>query len=105
MEGQICKGFTQIKAVAESHFKNLYSAVTQGNEEETTDLLSKIPLRISPEENTALINPFTEEEITKVIWSMEPNKAPGPDRFTIHFYKTCWDIIKFDLQKIIRGLL
>ena len=104
-KGQIYKGFTQIKAAREIHFRNLYSAGTQGNEEETYDLLSNIPLLFSPEDNTTLINPFTKEEITKVIWSMELDKPPGPDGFTVHFYKTCWDIIKFDLQKIIRGLL
>jgi len=34
---------------------------------------------------------------------MESNKAPGPDSFTIHFFKVCWDIIKIDLLKMIQG--
>eukprot|EP00253_Pinus_taeda_P012435 PITA_12435 len=34
---------------------------------------------------------------------MDSDKAPGPDGFTIHFYKMCWDIIKTDLLKIIKG--
>lgn len=34
---------------------------------------------------------------------MEPNKAPGPDGFSIHFYRICWDIIKFDLLRMIKG--
>eukprot|EP00253_Pinus_taeda_P020290 PITA_20290 len=77
----------------------------QGNEEETADLLSNIPLLVSPEDNSALINPIIEEEITKVIWSMDSNKALGLDGFTIHFYKTCWDIIKADLLKMIKGFM
>jgi hypothetical protein len=36
---------------------------------------------------------------------MESDKAPGPDGFTIHFYKTCWDIIKADLLKMIKGFM
>jgi hypothetical protein len=36
---------------------------------------------------------------------MESDKAPGPDGFTIHFYKVCWNIIKRDLQKMIKGFM
>eukprot|EP00253_Pinus_taeda_P024857 PITA_24857 len=69
------------------------------------NLLSNIPLLVSPEDNFALINPITEEEIIKVIWSMDSDKAPGPDGFTIHFYKTYWDIVKADLLKMAKGFM
>jgi len=36
---------------------------------------------------------------------MEPDKAPGPDGFSIHFYRLCWEIIKSDLLIMIHGLL
>ena len=34
---------------------------------------------------------------------MEPDKAPRPNRFTIHFYRACWDIIKIDLLRMIKA--
>lgn len=40
---------------------------------------------------------FTEQEIWEAIKSMPPDKAPGPDGFSVLFYQTCWDIIKGDL--------
>jgi hypothetical protein len=49
------------------------------------------------------MKPFTEEEICNVIWSMEPDKAPGPDGFSIHFYRACWEIIKIDLLRMIKA--
>jgi hypothetical protein len=51
------------------------------------------------------LKPTNEEEISKIIWSMDPDKAPGPDGFTIHFYRICWDIIKPDLIRMIKGFL
>eukprot|EP00253_Pinus_taeda_P023537 PITA_23537 len=77
----------------------------QSNDEETVAFLSNIPNPISPEENAILCRPITEKEIINVIWAMEADKAPGPDGFTIHFFKTCWHIIKADLQKMIRGFM
>lgn len=52
-----------------------------------------------PTRNLAhLEEPFTEAEIEKVIKSMPPDKAPGPDGFTGRFYATCWHIIKEDIM-------
>ena len=48
-----------------------------------------------------LENPFTAEEVEKVIKSMPMDKASGPDGFTGRFYATCWDIIKVDFMKVM----
>eukprot|EP00253_Pinus_taeda_P035869 PITA_35869 len=47
----------------------------------------------------------TKEEVSKIVWSMEPDKAPGPDGFTIHFYRICWALVKPDLLRMIRGFM
>eukprot|EP00253_Pinus_taeda_P032916 PITA_32916 len=36
---------------------------------------------------------------------MEPNKAPGPDGFSIHFYRIFWGISKDDQFRMIKGFL
>ena len=36
---------------------------------------------------------------------MEPDKTPGPDGFSIHFYKLCWELIKPDLLRMIHEFL
>lgn len=33
-----------------------------------------------------------------MVWSIEDDKAPGLDGFTMTFFKECWDIIKKDLM-------
>ena len=48
---------------------------------------------------------FSEKEVVDVIWAMEPNKAPGPDGFSSHFYRLCWNVIKFDLLQMISSFL
>jgi len=34
---------------------------------------------------------------------MATDKAPGPDGFTIEFFKACWPIIKADLFNLIKN--
>jgi hypothetical protein len=74
-------------------------------EEENSAFLSHVPRRVNEEDNTSLLKPFSEDEINNVIWMMEPDKAPGPDGFSIHFYRICWDIIKADLFRMIKNFL
>eukprot|EP00253_Pinus_taeda_P028879 PITA_28879 len=98
--GQGYNGFAQIKEAAVTHFHNLLSAERNGNEEDAEEFLSTIPNLVNEEDNDSLLSPVTEEEITNVVWSMEPNKAPGPDGFSAHFYRICWEIIKIDLFRM-----
>jgi Reverse transcriptase (RNA-dependent DNA polymerase) len=53
--------------------------------------------KVSTSENASLISPFTENEIKSVIFSMNSNKAPRPDGFSILFYQKFWDLIKHDI--------
>ncbi|RVX06486.1 Transposon TX1 uncharacterized 149 kDa protein [Vitis vinifera] len=53
---------------------------------------------ISEESALRLDSPFTEEEISKAIFQLDRDKAPGPDGFTIAVFQECWDVIKEDLR-------
>lgn len=33
---------------------------------------------------------------------LDGDKVPGPDGFTLAFYKTCWEVIKGDLMLVIK---
>ena len=49
-----------------------------------------------------LENPFTKEEIDKVVKEMPNDKSPGPDGFNAAFTKHCWDIIAEDFYTLIQ---
>ena len=55
----------------------------------TSEFRSNVPSLVSEEKNGELMVPFSEKEIIDIIWSMEPDKDPGPDGFSFHFYRVC----------------
>jgi hypothetical protein len=61
---------------------------------EAIGMLANIPELVSEEENNQLTQDVLEEEIVKEIWSLDPDKALGPDKFPIRLYLSYWDIIK-----------
>jgi len=61
--------------------------------------------KISDDDNTALTRPFNEIEIKEALFSMEKNKAAGPDKIPIEFYQSCWDIVKGDIMQLFADFL
>jgi len=44
------------------------------------------------------VKPIEEEEIFNAIWDLEIDKAPGPNGFSISFYRSFWILTKMDLK-------
>ena len=68
----------------------------------SAEFSENVPSLVSSEDNEDLMKPFTKQEILDVIWDMEPDKALGPDGFSVHFYRV-WNIIKLDLIHMVLG--
>jgi hypothetical protein len=47
--------------------------------------------------------PFSELEIKEAIDDMPADKAPGPDGYSITFFRSCWEIIKDDIMKAVNA--
>eukprot|EP00253_Pinus_taeda_P018691 PITA_18691 len=91
-----------IKKAASSHYRDLLTE-SQG-EEDYSDLLQYLPKGITKDLNDMLNREIDEEEIKRTIWTLQPDKAPGPDGFPICFYREFWHLIKKDLTKMLRGV-
>ena len=90
-----------ISTEVRSFFENLYNDEENVSQECMDEMVRDIPSLISPEETLHLEAPITEEEVKKAIWSLHPDKAPGPDGFPIRFYRSFWSLIKKDLMRLI----
>jgi hypothetical protein len=41
---------------------------------------------------------FEEIEVLEVVKGIDGGKAPGPDGFTMAFFKSCWVVVKHDVM-------
>ncbi|XP_059068884.1 uncharacterized protein LOC131859306 [Cryptomeria japonica] len=62
---------------------------------------SSIPQLIIDEDNAMLMAPFFILEVKDVVFSMSPNKAPGPNGFTTLFFQKCWSFLGEDLHLLL----
>nr|GEX22641.1 hypothetical protein [Tanacetum cinerariifolium] len=69
------------------------------NKKEALDLAqkAKFPSLLSLELANDMEVDVTSDEIKKVVWDCGPDKSPGPDGFTLDFFRRFWSIVGEDV--------
>eukprot|EP00253_Pinus_taeda_P031988 PITA_31988 len=101
VDGRVVTEQEKIKEAASQHFKTLLTA--DPHYLENPDVLSIIENKISEAQNADLDKEITLEEIEWSLHSMPLDKAPGPDGFTVAFYRSHWEIIKKDYIRMVKN--
>lgn len=97
--GQWCETEDQIKQEVEQYFRNLF---TTSNPSGYDEILSGIPRSITESMNKNLTRSVDEAEIKKALFSMHPNKAPGPDGMSPLFFQKYWSIVSTDVVNFVK---
>eukprot|EP00253_Pinus_taeda_P006269 PITA_06269 len=101
VEERVLTDQEEIKDAASRHFQTLLTA--DPNYLENPYFLNIMGNKISEAQSAELDKEITTEEIEWSILSMPSDKAPGPDGFTVAFYKTHWEIIKKDYIRMAKN--
>lgn len=59
--------------------------------------------RCTTHDSERLTAVVTEEEIKRVLFSMPSNKSPGPDGYTVEFFKGAWAVVGKELMVAIQS--
>jgi hypothetical protein len=97
IDGHMTLDSEEITAEIVQYYQNLYSESTHWRPK--LDGLSFN--RLNSVDAAAVIRPFDEEEVQAAVTTMPGDKAPGPDGFTLAFYKKCWSVLKADVMRIL----
>ncbi|WCJ24384.1 hypothetical protein M5689_006348 [Euphorbia peplus] len=76
-----------------SSLSNYFNDLFSSNGCDANSILNNISLKITSDHNNNLIAPFQADEIKAAIFSMHPDKSPGPERFNPCFYQKHWDVV------------
>uniref|UniRef100_A0A803P924 Reverse transcriptase domain-containing protein n=1 Tax=Cannabis sativa TaxID=3483 RepID=A0A803P924_CANSA len=84
--------------VITSYFQDLFrsSSINLGS------VLEGIRPTVSREQNEALLEMVSEEEVRNALFQMHPDKSPGPDGMTPAFYQKHWNIVRADVIHFVR---
>uniref|UniRef100_A0A803THD1 Reverse transcriptase domain-containing protein n=1 Tax=Anolis carolinensis TaxID=28377 RepID=A0A803THD1_ANOCA len=104
-EGKIYHSNKEIGQQFTSFFEKLYKADKIAKENVTQYIGRQDIPKISEKQREKLNRKIGEEEISRAIKKLPSNKAPGPDGFSMLYYKIFQDILIKPLQKVMNKIL
>jgi hypothetical protein len=84
--GECMSYFVAIKEVIHTPFESSYMEEEEAKSNVWATMLKNISSLVSVELNLELTKEIDEEEITRAIWGIDPDKSPGSNGFSIHFF-------------------
>jgi hypothetical protein len=104
--GLVLDNFDHTKEAATQHFGYLYTQERiEGEENSEQVIVENITTCITEEENNFIIREINEEEIYQALWGLDQDKDLGHDGFSTHFFTLFWDIVKFDMKRMLKYTL
>ncbi|XP_031101919.1 uncharacterized protein LOC116005823 [Ipomoea triloba] len=85
------------------YFREIFTS--SGSVSSMDPFVASIVPRVSQEQNEVLLRPFKLEEVKAVLFSMFPDKAPGPDGMNPGFYQHYWDVVGGDVSAFVLSCL
>ncbi|XP_019170561.1 PREDICTED: uncharacterized protein LOC109166130 [Ipomoea nil] len=85
-----------------NYFDNIFASNGLSCDDPLFEILSP---RVTLEQNMMLDRPFETDEVKEALFSMYPDKAPGPDGLNPGFYQQFWEIVGGDVSDFIMNAL
>lgn len=87
----------EIKSHSAAYFENILGHTDMPVSPcSVSDLQDLISFRCSEAQCELLSHPVSVDEITKTVFSMPQSKSPGPDGYSIEFFRSAWSIVGED---------
>lgn len=103
-DGRICTSQTNIKDEAVRFFQSFLQEKPEDFAgSSVTQIQDLLEFRSSNADHEKLLKEVTEQEIKKVLFSMPRHKSPGPDGYTVEFFKTAWPVLGNDFVIAIQS--
>lgn len=87
-----------VKEAVREHFRTQFQSRGMFRVEMPTNLDEN---KLDEGDGESLTREFSENKIKEAIWECDGSKSPGPDGFNMEFYKSCWDIVKGDVMRMM----
>lgn len=99
--GEVIQNHNDISTLLTSHFKKIAQESQEDRSEAREEIIQAIPQIITPAQNASSLRKVSMEEVEEAVKDMPNDKAPGPDGFTINFYKACWQTVKTEVWEVV----
>lgn len=89
-EGVKITDYEQVKQIAVNFYQDLFGKKVESRSDMGFKIKEVVKKALTQKQRKLLITEISSDEIKKVLFSMEKGKAPGPDGYSVEFFKSNW---------------
>lgn len=93
-QGVWCTKSDEVDDLIVDYFQSLF----QSDGSNSAEVIQCVETRITNEQNSMLLQPFSATEVKEALFDMHPDKSPGPDGMNPVFYQRFWHIVGEDVS-------
>ncbi|CAM8941916.1 unnamed protein product [Rhodiola kirilowii] len=97
--GEYTSNPEEVKAIIVNYYRDLFTSRQTLSKEDIQPYLHIIPSKVTSRHNEILLAPYTPVEVTRALFQIDPNKAPGYDGFSAAFFQHNWEVIQSDFTR------
>ncbi|KAL8133670.1 hypothetical protein AgCh_008927 [Apium graveolens] len=87
---------TGLEETMVNYFSNLFSA----SNTEWAEVINCVSKRVNEDQNLIMLEPVQSKEVKSALFSMHPDKSPGPDGMSPGFYQKYWQVVGTDIVSL-----
>jgi hypothetical protein len=99
--GTVYRGQENLKLAAAKHFKYFYNKPMNISQVDQVKVATLFPNMILESELEALYKLVDKDELKKILSSLKVDKSPGPNGWTVEFFKHFFDLVGDDILEMI----
>lgn len=89
--------------MAEEKLQRLFTTI---NPNQRGNVFGKVDRVVTPNMNHKLLQPYSLDEVKRVLFQMHPSKSPGLDNVSLFFFfQKYWNIVGDDITEVILYVL
>ena len=87
-----------MERIAVDYFQEMFTSVSTGSYSQVIHHVHEV---VTSEINNMLLEEFTQEEVKKALFQMNPTKAPSPDGMNPLFFQKYWHMVGTDVSDAV----
>ncbi|CAH8280760.1 unnamed protein product, partial [Arabidopsis lyrata] len=101
--GRRISGDSDLKSHAAAYFEEILGTTSMPESPCSTSVLADLlSFRCSDIHKLSLIKAVSDEEITSTVFALPLDKCPGPDGFSVEFFRASWSIVGSDIVAAVQ---
>ncbi|XP_058185750.1 uncharacterized protein LOC131302974 [Rhododendron vialii] len=104
-DGTVTQNIEQVKSSFINYYSKLLGSPHQSSYDGTSRVQQLITRKFSESQKLDMVLEVSDKEVKDNVWSLTPQKAPGPNGYNATFFHKAWPVIGHEVNSAVKSFI